>query len=191
MNYFTTERSFYIPAGATKVSCKGTDAIAYLYTTGKGAPAAAMFAGKRTRPDARYRYRTAAERDAAVRTFFDAARAKASYKATRTAERRAAAAKPHGIEVGHIFRTCWGYDQTTVDWYEVVGLVGRRMVEIRKIGGIANATGMDTGTTLPDAGRFLGEPFRRVLTTHNGLRIDSVRYASLWDGTPAYFSTYA
>lgn len=191
MNYFTAERSFYIPAGATKVSCKGTDAVAYIYATASGAPAAAMFAGKRAKPDARYRYRTPADRETAVRTFFASARASADRKAAQAAERRAALAKPHGIEVGHVFQASWGYDQTNVDWYIVTALVGRRMVEVVKVGGIASATGMDTGTTLPNVEHRIGEPFRRILTPHNGLRIDSVRHATLWDGTPARFSTYA
>lgn len=191
MSRFNLTREFYIPTGATKVSCKGGDAVAYLYSTTKGEPCAVFFSGKRAKPDARYRYRNAAEREASVGRHFAAARTIAGRKADQAAQRRETLAKPHGIEVGHIFSASWGYDQTNVNWYEVTAVVGRRMVEVREIAGSAVVTGMDTGTTLPLAGQFIGRPLRRMVGTHSGLRIDDVRYASLWNGCPERFSTYA
>lgn len=40
---------------------------------------------------------------------------------------------PRGVKVGDIFYTSWGYEQTNLDFYQVVGLVGKVTVKLRKI----------------------------------------------------------
>jgi hypothetical protein len=39
----------------------------------------------------------------------------------------------HGVKVGDIFVMSWGYDQTNVDYFQVVELKGSQMVKIREI----------------------------------------------------------
>lgn len=184
-------RSAYIPAGATKVACKGTDALAYVYTARSGKAAAAMFSGKAAKPAAHYSYRNPAEREASVRRFFESALAIAASKAKAAEERREALAKGHGLEVGHVFSSSWGYEQTNVDFYVVTKLIGRRMVELRKCACIRHDTSDVTGSVTPDSTKLVGEPIRRQVTPQGGVRITSYAYASLWDGRPERFSSYA
>ena len=72
------------------------------------------------------------------------------------------------IEAGTIFVSSWGYDQTNVDFYEVVRhtkkTVWVRPIESEKT---YNAERM-TGTAKPIPGTFTGAPVRRKMVTWNG-----------------------
>lgn len=90
-----------------------------------------IFGGKRSKPDSSYYYRSRMSRADALERAIDGAKASAKYKAERAAERKA----PHTLLVGSLLSSSWGYDQTNVDFYEVVALNGKTMVTIEKIGG--------------------------------------------------------
>ena len=67
---FKMPREFYVPKGATKVADKTSDAVAYLYASGNGQPAAMVFYGKQSKPVWRFRFTTAAKREAKVAESF-------------------------------------------------------------------------------------------------------------------------
>ena len=90
--------------------------------------------------------------------------------------------------MGHILCASWGYEQTNVDWYEVVR-VTTSSVEVRKIKGNIITDGGDRGQVVPMAGEFVGEPLLRRVG-ECGVRIDGSRTASLWEGRPVYWSSY-
>ena len=116
------DREFYIPKaeGMETVTRDGIDAIVYVYEV-KGRPHACMFGGKRSKPDSHYYYRSVEARDKAVEDYFDGLQAsidrKAAYKAKQKAEKEKAV---ESIKVGDIFVGSWGYDQTNVEFYQVV-----------------------------------------------------------------------
>lgn len=39
----------------------------------------------------------------------------------------------YGVEVGDIFSASWGYDQTNVDFFQVIALVGESSVRVREV----------------------------------------------------------
>ena len=39
----------------------------------------------------------------------------------------------YGVKVGDVFSMSWGYDQTQVDWFQVIALVGECSVRIREV----------------------------------------------------------
>lgn len=39
----------------------------------------------------------------------------------------------HGIQIGDLFYESWGYEQTNIDYYEVVGLKGKATAIIRPV----------------------------------------------------------
>ena len=39
----------------------------------------------------------------------------------------------YGVKVGDMFEMTWGYDQTNVDWFQVVALVGEQSVRVREV----------------------------------------------------------
>lgn len=190
MARLTFPRESYIPTGATKVTDKGSDAVAYLYMSG-GRPGAVGFHGKASRPDWLYVFRDSAERERAVRGHFEVRRRKAARRAERSAETR----QPHGLQVGHVFVASWGYDQTNVDFYQVTAIVGTCMVEVRAIAQADASTGREpwaTGKAVPGIDAFTGEPMRRrVNGKRRSININKFRTAHLWDGRPQSWTAYA
>ena len=179
----TATRADFIPRGATRIGHRHSDAVCYIYENASGQPCAMGFAGRRQKPDFRFRYTTTARREEAVRQYFTSCRERAE-------ARKARQDKPRKLEVGHILDAIWGYDQTNVDFYQVTALVGDTMVELRKIAGNPTEfTAMDQGRTVPKADAFVGEPFRRRVRGDR-VRIDDVRHASLWDGRPVAWTSY-
>jgi hypothetical protein len=115
-------REFYIRKGSVKVADKLSDAVAYLYTSIRGKPSATVFFGKQSKPVADYCFRSDDERTKHVTELFHRRRAHAEkVKANREEDK----AFEHSVQVGDIFRTCWGYDQTNVEFFEVVEVRGK------------------------------------------------------------------
>lgn len=180
-------RAAQAPAGAMRIVAKNSDAVVYVYTLANGAPCAIGFAGRRTKPDFRFRYMSAAAREKAVVTYFASAASRAAAKADRAAKRKAGG---HKLQVGHILNASWGYEQTNVDWYQVTRVTAHS-VEVRKIkSNVVDGVGGDRGQCFPMADEFCGEPMMRRVGEWGGVRIDNVRTASLWEGRPVYWSSY-
>lgn len=194
-------RDFYIPSdehtdnGVTKVEDSETNAVAYTYEM-NGKPYALCFGGRRQKPDFHYWYRSTETRDKAVAGHFETAKRAKEYKNERKAVRAASTRK---LEVGDILSSSWGYDQTNVDFYQVVGLVGNKSVSIRKIAA-ADATDQDgfdgygdRGMCVPSKDHFIGEAMtKRVGETGMSVKITS--YSSAIKVSPDkkhYWSSYA
>jgi hypothetical protein len=197
---FKMPREFYIPKGSTKIADPLSDAVAYLYPVrSEKNTGATIFYGKQAKPVTNYIYRDAARRDAAVASAFERRRKWLAFKAERRAERVAFVPT---YKVGDLFRTCWGYDQTNVEYFEVVEVKGKHVI-VREIAQKTIQTGHDQGTTVPLPGQFLspryegdgrGVPLRR-LAQKGGIKIDAVRSASfckpeLVAGVPVYSPAY-
>ena len=190
---YTLTREMQIPKGARKVAHKATDAVVYLYENAAGL-CALGFSGKRDKADFRYRYRSEAERERAVRQFFESASAIAARKADYRAEKASKRAKGHKLQVGHILKASWGYDQTNIDWYQIVELVGKCSVRTRKIGAMDASTGREpwmAGHCMPAIDSFTGEAELHRVSDGASVRIDDVRHAFLWEGRPANWTAYA
>lgn len=57
----------------------------------------------------------------------------AAKKAAREAKKEAVKDAMKGIKVGDLFAASWGYDQTNVDFFQVVALVGKNSVRVRQV----------------------------------------------------------
>lgn len=53
-------------------------------------------------------------------------------KTTKKAE-KAEKKNKYGVQVGDIFSASWGYDQTNVDFFQVIALVGETSVRVREV----------------------------------------------------------
>jgi len=181
---FYTPREFHIRKGAIKIADKKSDAVAYLGPDIPDRLFAKVFFGKQAKPVANYSFRNEAEREKTVTDYFNRRRAWLAGKAeARTTAKRVK------LELGHILETCWGYDQTNREFYQVTKLVGRTMVEVREIAQVRDATGWEQGTATPKLDEFIGEPKRCKINAY-GIRVDS-HLASIWDGQPVRWSSYA
>jgi len=103
------------------------------------------------------------------------------------------------VEVGTIFVRTWGYDQTNVNFYQVVEVTpSGKSVKLREIAGRVHHAEVDvphigkqwrTGlVALPD--QFLEDDvLLKRLQVDNGriyIAFDSSWTMSVWDGTPQY-----
>lgn len=182
---FPHDRKFYVPAGAIRVADRASTAVAHIYTTGRGTPAAVVFSGKAQKPTWHYTFRNEAARESRVRGFFEAVQRAEQHRADRRAERKAWV---HPYKIGDVFSTCWGYEQTNREYYEVVEVRGKHLI-VREIGCGYVETQWGAGKSVPLPGQYIGEPFR-VLAQQRGFKVDhtwaSYDEPTLIAGVPTY-----
>jgi hypothetical protein len=92
------------------------------------------------------------------------------------------------IQVGDIYYTSWGYDQTNVSFYQVVAVKGK-MIEARLIG--KKIVGSEAGSdyVVPVKGDFRGTSFKALpREISNGREAFKVKDESAWEweGKPVY-----
>ena len=177
----------WIPTNAEAITREGVRGVCYLYDSRSKRPAVLMYGGNRSKADHHYSYRTEQEaRDAAAR-YLDGLAAREASKV----ERRTAAGRPHTLKVGQVLRCSWGYEQTNIDFYEVVELVGQHFVNIRPIA--QRAVGECSGPTervAPAVGDYTGDVMRKRATATNSVRIASYASAYPWDGEACHQTAF-
>jgi len=184
-------RQSFIPPQAVKLSDKFSSAVAYVYTTRTDKPAVLLFHGKRQKPDRHFSYQNVTMRTKAIINYF---------KAIQQAEqvRKDRQKQTPTLVVGDILNTCWGYDQTNREFFEVIAVKGKS-VTVREIAQVRVSTGDMTGKCAPQSGEYIGKQIRR-LCRGDTIKIDDVRYASKWNtrtvagvpvGYAVYYSEYA
>lgn len=204
MPRLTLSRSFYLPKAypLCKVSERSGLGVVYLYQYSETRLAAVAFVGKASKPAWHLTFRTAAQRETRVRELFEGLR---QHQASKLAA-RAQAAQPHTLQLGAIVYNSWGYEQTNVDWYVVVG-VSANYVQLREIASeIEDGTGPMSGTCSPvinttakDSATW-GVTFAKdaTITRHRVYHYgsgNSVNFkhggGSEWDGRAQHVSWYA
>ncbi|BEV44403.1 hypothetical protein [Afipia carboxidovorans] len=191
-------REFYIPKSSTKVTDKASDAVAYLFTNARGNPCASLFVGKQAKPLWSYRFGDTARRSTRIGDAFKARQEQLSRKAEARQRRKAV---PGRYKVGDVFKRVWGYDQTNVDYYEVVEARGA-YVWVRDLAQEHVTTdGGWTGKTTPLPGVYRdNKPAKKCLAQDGRIKINGYAHAyyeapKIVAGVPTYgvdnFSTYA
>lgn len=171
----------------TLVRDKQSDAVAYLYTSKNGKPAAAVFYGKSNKPVSRYYYSNEHARELAVTRSFEGRRTTNKWKEERKTER----AKPHTLKVGDILGGSWGYDQTNIDFFEVVATTAKT-VTVRELRQSRNENGWCRGTCVPLAGQYTNrEPSTHRASAGNMITSPIHGHASMWDGKAENWTAYA
>ena len=148
-------RKYYIPEN---YSLLASDPDLGVEIWGDDKVSAIAFHGKAQKPDWHHRFSSQARRAEKIDEFIASQRASAERK---IAERKARAAWQHGLKVGDIFRCSWGYDQTNIDFYEVVEVKGKAVV-VREIAQQRDTTAWMQGTCVPAPGRYIGEPMTKI-----------------------------
>jgi hypothetical protein len=115
------------------------------------------YSGRRTKHDFYFSFKSIERMKEHFDKWLAALQRTATAKTNRRAER---SATPNSFVIGDVLKAVWGYDQTNVDYYEVVGLAGKQTVVLREIAGSSvNDTDM-TGYVVPCPGKYIGEPTR-------------------------------
>lgn len=185
------KRTRYLPEGAVKIASKVDNSVAYQYVSTNGKPGVLAFFGNRTKPFMYFWYETEAKRNAKITEFFETVTANQERKAATRKER----AQPHNVKLGDIFSTSWGWDQTQVEFYQVVELKGKATVVVRELKAHVAAGSETTG----DSNRVYAvkDDFSTVGTSKHRINMQgnyptfTAAYnatASAWDGKPQHHS---
>jgi hypothetical protein len=184
-------REFYIPKGSVKVTPKSGGVVFYLYKDKfDGRPSAVCFIGRAVKPSWHHWFSSDEKRAKKMAATVAGVQAHAEM----VAKRREARSAPHKWEAGLILKGSWGYEQTNVDFFEVVKVIGPHMVEIQKIGSQAcndHQPGFSamSNHVVPDM-EERGAVYR--VKVQNGSCKSPVHGSlSPWSGKPAYCSWYA
>jgi hypothetical protein len=144
-------REFYRPnevEGCTDLKVRHIEDVPgseiWTYGDDKGQVYAAVFGGKRAKPDWHYHFvrfngsSPEEQREKRIKEWIENQRERA--EATR--KRRKEANKGHTLKVGDVLSASWGYDQTNVNFFQVVEVPSKCYVVVR---GIASLTVRDEG----------------------------------------------
>lgn len=188
-------RDFYIPKhpGTVKVTQKDGDGVAYLFERpllNNGTKIGYFliaFHGKANKPDLNFYYNTPEAREKRVKDFFEGRALWAKKKEEQRAKRKSV---ERVLQVGDILYSSWGYEQTNIDFYQVVGLKGNASVVIRKLAQIITCqTGYMSENVIADKNNFISEPFTKR-DLNGAVKIESHAHATKWDGYPLRQSHY-
>jgi len=180
--------SRHIPVDAETREFPAAAVVAYCYQSDRG-PAFIAYKGRQSRPARFLAFQTEERRDSNLAGFIEQETKTEDYK-------RARREVGHGLAVGEIVYSVWGYEQTNVDFYEVVRVPSARSAVVRKIDQdtTENAPGSMTGKTTPKQGQFEGTAKE---TTHRAAGLHSLNGGKSsrgdlqkWDGTPRNVSWY-
>lgn len=152
-----------------------------------------FFAGKRSKPDMNFYFTRAEDRQRKIDDYIKRLEEIEQDRVNRRKERNSFV---HSLKVGDILYSSWGYDQTNIDFYQVVGLVGKKQVKIKQIAskGVED-TGYCSRMVVAVKDSFVGEEMRKLVSTSgycgDGVKIASYASAHLWDGKPKNETSYA
>lgn len=178
-------REFYRPSASVNASMHEIDGVpgseVYRYSNANGDPVAIVFGGKRAKPDFYFRFPSVERREEKINEWIENQKSRAAY----AAERRAARNGGHSLKVGDVLNSSWGYDQTNVDFYQVVEVPSKCFVIVCKIGGITVSDNGPSVRVKPNRDAFIGEPKRYKAGPSNSISIASYANASQtdWDET--------
>lgn len=188
MRYKMT-RADYVPEGAKEIKDDAAKAVIYTYEDQQGKPYALGFGGKRQKPDFHHRFLSKQQRTDHINKYLNGLREHLTWKAEQRAKKKAFTTS---LKAGDIMYTSWGYEQTNVDWFQVIEVKpSGKTIVIREIAGnleTDSGCGPMSGRTAPVKGKFVGEPMTKRVQQGDSVKIHQSAYAYKWDGKPRYTS---
>lgn len=153
-----------------------------------------VWRAKQSRPYANYIFKNSDQREAWIEREKLAEDSRASYKAERDEAAKVRKAQYlESLQVGTLLYTSWGYEQTNVDFFQVVerrgSLVVMRQIDAVEVEGSA---GFMSNRVKPVRDAFLdGKPPIRAIITKNGVSVDGHPASPTSEDSSHYQSWYA
>lgn len=161
-------------------------------------PVVTIWRGKQSKPYYNYYLQNIDKAEARITHEKECAEKKNLNK-IKEAEERKSILKNYvcSFKVGDILSASWGYDQTNVDFYQVLS-VKNKTVEIQEIGQNITGDGFMSGQTSPDPSKKFGNVLKKsvcISTYGNGIVHESVKINSSvrltkFTGDSTYVSWY-
>jgi hypothetical protein len=167
-------------------------------TSLKGVPTLFVWRPKALKPSVNYGFRTVERREEYAARQVELYDSQQRSKAERKATTRGTPEQLDAVKVGDIFEWSWGYDQTNLDYFQVVERRGRQVV-VREIAQqtVPGSEGFMADRRLPVPGQFLEGTQAKTLTKlvqfSQGEPYLAMEFGwcGLWDGDAHYCSWYA
>lgn len=190
-----TTQTRYTPPDSKPVTSEGVDAVVYVYENNVGKLVALGYAGRSNKHRFHYSFKSIEQRDLFIADFFRKVKERDEHRAQVKAERSATRkAFRHGYEVGDVLYSSWGYDQTNVDFYQVIATTAKT-VTFREIRAEYEGTGYQSGRVKPRVDQFIESALPHTRVVSPGSKADdkgTVKFAThkggyqrhLWYHTP-------
>lgn len=159
------------------------------------------FSGRKIKPEIYAKFGGAAYAERYLKGWLERLKKVAERKAIEKAERAAKVAAGHGLKVGDILSTTWGWEQTNWEYFQVTKLMGKRSVEVREVAQCREDSGHMQGLCTPIKNAFKGDPKVYRVTPDGSIKTRSFgAYASKKEPlivagmaffTPDCFTSYA
>lgn len=94
------------------------------------------------------------------------------------------------IELGTIYYTSWGYEQTNGEFYQLIEKKGKKTLILKEIGGKQVSSGMDCGYFEPIKDEFISKDLLETRVGSMYLGKSYHRHLSKYSGTAVYRSWY-
>lgn len=192
-NAFLT-RNFYIPTDAVpETHPSGTNgAVCYRYEydlrNGPRVYGVVAFQGRATKPVFKDAYWNEAARERRITEFWESVTARDAYKEEQKESRK----KPHTLKVGDIVYHSWGWEQTNIEFYEVMAVTDHT-VTLEEIGSkTVSSEGLSSMASyvVADASSRTGKITKHRVRGDNSI-IMKHGWCGAWDGVKKYTSWYA
>lgn len=148
----------FIPNGY-ELAYKSDELGLEVYTIDSPRLAGLCFAGRGFKPIWHYRFTSIEQRNKEIENTFAKLNTRKEAKEAKRAEKKALV---HDVKAGDIFKCSWGYDQTNIDFYQVIEVKGK-MAILCEIGQSREESGFLQGKCVPVPNRFIGKPFRKLI----------------------------
>lgn len=93
------------------------------------------------------------------------------------------------FKVGAILYTSWGWEQTNIDFYQILEVKGST-VTLQEIKQHKTIQRDDSGKCVAMKDAFIGEKFKRRINKWGSVKITEYASASLYNGQELYYSSY-
>ena len=153
-------------------------------------PAVMIFRPKGSKPEVNFSFRTVEAREAYVARYLSSYAASEEAKASYRAERKAVASNASKVSVGTIFCHSWGWEQTNVDYYEVVKVsASGAQVEVKPIAcaEVPGSQGQMSAKVKPVPGAFVTKTYR-MQDAHGNYKTSLRKRVQYTDRGDAYLS---
>lgn len=172
------------------------NAVIYIGNDNKNKPSATGFTGTAGKPDFNYYFTSEERREKFISEWLQEQKNKIAYKEERKAKKQAPAIFELPYKIGDIIYNSWGYDQTNIDFYQVVRCT-KSSLFIKPIQ--SEYTDKRTGNSMaayvrPVKDSFTGEEIRKKLQWYDSKAYINFEFGGgcRWqEGQEVYCSWYA
>jgi hypothetical protein len=174
-----------IPEGATEHLYSEAKVTLYYFKTDKGYPALLAYKGRSKKPIICNAYSTTSMRNERAAIYVKQEKENEDYKRSLQ--------KPHELAVGDILYASWGYEQTNINFYQVLKIPTEISAIVREVNTKSTMTSSMSGTKIPILNDFKDQAEQRRRTAGVGNLKGGRNFQNLyfWNGKPKEYTTYA